>query len=202
MNKKLFSIEKLHETEKKARESHKEMNKWDAAKAGDINSSENNEDYFTSVPNEQSKRTKKFLKKYQLSALETFYDSHSQVSWRVWKRYVKIISDFMKFSPMITPSKLTHYISWKFKLELDETGNLPTLSGTELQVFNCLQRFLKHLYKDAAVEVRKDYSLKARNNETSLKMKLNNLNLEDLYHKLIGRGCIEDAMILHLIYAT
>ena len=149
----------------------------------------------------KNKREAKELRKIHEELFENYALTLGYVSMKTAKRYCKIISKFLLYSPSVDPDELEPFIIEEFKLKKKSGTIKEGLKGTPLNYYRCINTFLKSVYSTEYSTLSPQYaeSIKSgfKNNETTASLS----DVFNAYYALTKIGKFEDALILHLMYS-
>ena len=149
----------------------------------------------------KNKRETKELRKIHEELFENYVLTLGYVSMKTAKRYCKIISKFLLYSPSVDPDELEPFIIEEFGLKKMSGTIKEGLKGTPLKYYRCINTFLKSLYSTEYSTLSPQYaeSIKSgfKNNETTASLS----DVLNAYYALTKIGKFEDALILHLMYS-
>ena len=139
-------------------------------------------------------------KEWHKFALQIFFSKCSHVKLRTKKDYLKIINNFIEYSPDLNPEELESFMEHKFKISNKEYDFKSPYSKNQAKYALTIKRFLQSVYSISRIDIDIKHYQKRTKLEKELIHTINHQDTLRAYQELSDNGLIKDAMILLTIY--
>ena len=181
-----------------------DFQEFDSSHSNDTLSSLQTEDFNKLNSSNDSSFSMKTIKEqyneWHKFAIQIFFNKCSQVKLRTKKDYLKIINNFIEYSPDLNPEELESFMEHKFKISNKEYGFKAPYSQNQAKYAITIKRFLQSVYSIGKIDVDiKHYTKKTKLEKDQIPI-IKHEDILNAYKELSDNGLIQDAMILLTIY--
>ena len=160
-----------------------------------------NSNEITKINNEKNKNTKNQLTEWQMFAMKSYFSKCNSLKPRTRKDFIKIIKDFIQFSPEINPEDLEPFIAFKIKIQNQNSEFKYPYSKTQGKYASVIKRFLENIYTIDPLGIKIEYYKRRSKTERNKPPKLSNSDLFRAYEELVKNVQFQDALILNIMYS-
>ena len=141
------------------------------------------------------------LSEWQMFAMKSYFAKCKQLKLKKRRDYIKIIKDYIKFSPDINPEDLEPFMIHKFKNLNHNSEFKHPYSKTEGKYASSIKRFLENIYTIDPLGIKISYYKRRSKTERNKPPKMASSDLYRAYNELMTNFQFQDALILNLMYS-
>ena len=145
---------------------------------------------------DQGKTSRKRIDKQ----INKFMNAQEDLNINTYRIYKGILNDYCYFTPKVSHLKFNEFMSHTFPNECFIQNEEMFLKSNAVKYCNVIVRFLKFYKEDIHISIHKQYYNKVPAKSLMVKPKIDKSVVLDIFHSLVTKGLVEDALNIHLMF--